>query len=265
MLKIIKLSLSLFLILLISSCRKECIIDECKDKKATANFFMRETISGFPDGELLPDFCDTLLSNAARFIAEMPNAMSYEWQIGADTRIFYGKELKLGFSQYLGDINNVEPNGKYYKPIVITLKVKNKLSKCIKDSVLEFKKNLTFVNSLRQPFWTGKFVGYYSEDNNLDTIEIDWINTSRVFQPNRYPGKALVFIGFRNLNNRDTCFLMEFPEPTDGKYLRSFKQIKWDLGTLHFRKTVFPWHQPNYDGFNMGDICILTPTNVLGN
>ncbi|MDP2174680.1 MAG: hypothetical protein Q8K70_02090 [Bacteroidota bacterium] len=179
MLKIIKLSLALFVLLFFSKCRKDCCQDPTNPKCEnydpkygipTADFTMRQSLRpyGWPDlKENIAEFSDTIVTSngGVLFTAKEENAIRYEWTIGDDSRRFYTKEVALRFDDFLQIPSNVR------KKIPIKLKVvKKPLSHQNQDdTVYSSERFLVFADEF---LWSGTFEGYFEHEPNIKRIII---------------------------------------------------------------------------------------------
>ena len=260
--QILKQIISILIILLtFNSCKKDCKCqdpskpecenyDPCYGKIITADFFMHQYDGWFVDPKKeKPENCDTLLSNGAKFNAYMPKANSYQWKVGTDTRVFTGSTLELLFDDYINDFNNLDPsNNKFYKPIPVTLTVKNKFGGCIqaKDTVLKKTRNLVFTNTLNDPLYYGTFKGVSNHDGMQRTIVIYSYNVP--FDPfgNTY---RLFFKNLPNMLNKDSLIVKNY-----NTILKSYKYLWWEVGN---NKIVSDLSGDNYvDGLNTCKIFI---------
>ncbi len=67
----------------------------CWHTQPTAGFKMRLGNPAFPvDEERVTEWCDTILGGGVQFLADMPNAGSYTWQIGYEPQT----RSEVGFS-----------------------------------------------------------------------------------------------------------------------------------------------------------------------
>jgi hypothetical protein len=100
MLKIMKLTLALFVVLFFSSCKKECE-NPCKDKaEVSANFKVYEVLWGEPpkDPPFYEPYATDTIWTKGRFVADEEGA-SYTWLIGAG--VYNTKEVTLDFPSSL--------------------------------------------------------------------------------------------------------------------------------------------------------------------
>jgi hypothetical protein len=112
MLKIIKLTLALFVVLFFSTCKKECCqdptnpkcenYDPCKAKSKVLATFKSFVYLYGPNSEVYTDAyreVDTLgLGGTIDFISDNQNYKSYEWIIGTDPKRRFGKQISMSFN-----------------------------------------------------------------------------------------------------------------------------------------------------------------------
>jgi hypothetical protein len=260
---LLKLTLAMFVVLFFSTCKKECCqdptnpecenYDPCYGKTITADFFMHQFNGWFVDPkDEKPENCDTIKSNGAKFNAYMSGALSYTWRVGSDTREFTGSSLGILFDDYIKDLNNLNPiNKNYYKPIPITLTIRNKIGGCIqaKDSVLSKTRNLVFAN--KSP-WPGTYRGISDHDGQERIIII-----YQYIIPNDIYGGRTVFKNLPNILDKDSIIMRGFPNANIK--LNSFKNFWWDIERdeviIDGGSSEIPKPRP-YDGMNMGKIHI---------
>lgn len=179
MLKLIKLTLALFVVLFFNSCRKECCQDPTNPKCEnydpkygipTADFTMRQSLRpyGWQDlEENIAEFSDTIVSSngGVLFAAKEENAIRYEWTIGDDSRRFYTKEVALSFDDFLQIPGNIR------RKIPIRLKVvKKPLSHLDQnDTVYTSERFLVFADEF---LWSGTFEGYFEHEPKVKRIII---------------------------------------------------------------------------------------------
>jgi len=232
--KAIKISiLSLCLILGLSTCKKKCCdpnnpdcenYDPCYGKKPNANFLIKEYDGWFDENILEPEFCDTISNIGATFLAQTNNAKSYEWTIGTDNRKFYGKQIDLLFTKWRADLNNLNPlDPQYYKPINITLTIRNNPSSCIADidTLIIFTKQLVFTRFLKQRF-KGVYKGYFNKEKIEKVVTID--DTFSI----KYARSRMRIINFPNMLNQDTLLFANGSFGSFGVRINSYKQYWWE-------------------------------------
>jgi len=165
-----------FSILLLTSCTK----DPCSDiPPLSASFKITEVPYKLYSLDKEPYNTDSVSSVEVKFIAEEPNAQSYEWKIGSDTRTFTGKELQLRFQ------NTVQ------KEFDVTLKV-TKANPCYTADTV---KTLTRTFYLRPSQLSGTYEGYFNHSNakTFLRIEADYIHP--YYYTWQYPYYATEFAG----------------------------------------------------------------------
>jgi hypothetical protein len=183
MLKIIKLTLALFLVVFFSTCKKDCPCqdpsnpkcenyDPCYGKKRiNANFRVRPGDRGFKPPEewcdLIP--CDTFNASSVRFDMPVnnPSNSTYEWQIGTEATPRTGKAFEVDFSDYLRD------NG-WERHIPITLTIRTPMNNCL-ESEEETVKTVT-----RELFFTEKQIaGLFSGIIDEEKVYTGYLDGNR--------------------------------------------------------------------------------------
>ncbi len=185
MLKIIKLTLALFVVLFFSTCKKECCqdpsnpkcenYDPCYGKKNINTLFkVRPGDRGFKPPEewcnLIP--CDTFNASSVRFDAPdgNPANSTYEWQIGTEVNPRKGKGLEVDFGDYLRD------NG-WERWIPIKLTIRTPINSCItnpKDTLVSITRNLFFTQKpillLENGETSIKYKGYFAHEPKKEVV-----------------------------------------------------------------------------------------------
>jgi len=136
---------------------------------------MRQTNPSFSISENLQgEWCDTILGRGVEFVADMPNAASYEWFIGSELEPRFGRVLKLNFTSYITDtLQNLNvSNRDFYNPFSVILKVRNRSGQCVdvNDTLLVTERQLVFT---RKTLTIGTFVGRV-EGETYDRTVIIW-------------------------------------------------------------------------------------------
>lgn len=221
--------------------------DPCYGKRPTADFTMKQWGGwAINPNDSVPEDCDTILLHGIRVQALMENAGSYSWKIGTDSREFNDSELRMTFSDFKNDESNLNPNNStYYKPIPITLTVRNPEGKCVStpDTTIQKTRNLVFVSKYEPDPFRGKYVGKINNEIVDREIEIYSYFVNNNPDPQNL---RIAFVNFENLDNKDTLVLYS----TGGNILRSYKvRAWWDRGfkpVYDMIRRVYP-----LDGVNM--------------
>jgi hypothetical protein len=173
MLKIIKLTLALFVVVFFSTCKKDCCQDPSNPKcenydpcygktRINADFRVRPGDNGFKPPEEWCDLvpCDTLRASSARFDMPVnnPSNSTYIWQIGTEPTPRTGKAIEVDFSNYLDA-------GNYEKYIPITLTIRTPLNSCMTHP------GDTLIKVTREIFFTQKKYHPYISDSSFSVFE----------------------------------------------------------------------------------------------
>ena len=204
MLKIIKLTLALFVVIFFSTCRKDCCQDptnpECENydpcygkREIKINFRVTKAFNGFPGP---PPECpyesrDTLYNiTNVRFEAPKNNLLNstYFWQVGTDTNIRKGKAIEVGFQNWVAQ-------GNWEKQIPVTLTIRTPYNGCmnINDTLVKVTRNIM----LSQKIWGyGIFYGRWNNQNFDDTFKMVLYKDMYKFKGINLPigGNKVVFI-----------------------------------------------------------------------
>ncbi|MGF1565787.1 MAG: hypothetical protein ACFCUH_10510 [Flavobacteriales bacterium] len=216
----------------------DCVnFDECWHTKPTAGFAMRTSFPGF-GGELNAgyEWCDTILGGGVQFLADMPNADSYTWQVGNEPQTRSGVGFTIGFSSYTEQTQNINPNDtNFFNPIPVTLTVRNAPGTCVRteDTLLTSNRNLVIA---RYPITSGRFVGRV-EGEDFDRIVTLWEQEVNLDAPST---SLMVLHHIIGLPHEDT---LTFRAATSWWYWadRGFKQLQWN------KPEMAQW-QAFYDG-----------------
>jgi hypothetical protein len=241
-----------FLLLSLPACKKKCHDPqnpECEDYdpcygviKPSADFKTRHWshwgTDPFP-GETI-EFCDTIMNNTAKFIANYTSGYSYTWKVGTDNRVFSGKELVIDFIDFYIDTTNLEkPGSDFYKPIPVTLTVKtkpngkNKIGSCtpFSDTQLSVTRNLVIFRGMDRRF-CGIFKGRIAGEQQDRIVQIFYkVDKNRPFGSLSYLG----FVNLPNVINFDTLRISELGD------LSTYKNQRWNHGKCY---------QVGIDGFD---------------
>jgi hypothetical protein len=180
MLKIIKLTLALFVVVFFSTCKKECCQDpsnpKCENydpcygkREIKINFRVTKAFNGFPGP---PPECpyesrDTLYNiTNVRFEAPKNNLLNstYFWQVGTDTNIRKGKAIEVGFQNWVAQ-------GNWEKQIPVTLTIRTPYNGCmnINDTLVKVTRNIM----LSQKYYGfGILYGRWDNQNFDDTFKM---------------------------------------------------------------------------------------------
>jgi len=179
-----------FSILLLTSCTK----DPCNDiPPLSASFKITEVPVEPIFWNKEPYDTDSISSVDVKFIADEPNAQSYEWKVGSDNRTFTGKELQLSFQ------NTQE------KKFEITLKIV-KSNPCFPTDTI---KTFTRTFYKRPSQISGTYEGYFSHSNAKALLKIDAEYIHPFYYTWQYPYYATYFAGvlLTGIPNYDTLFI----------------------------------------------------------
>ncbi len=236
--------------LLLTTCRKDApgCMDQtnpdcvnyipCWHTQPSAGFKMRLGNPAFPvNEERVTEWCDTILGGGVQFLADMPNADSYTWQIGYEPQTRSGVGFSINFNSYVTNLEqNVNPNDtNYFNPLPITLTVRNQPGPCVshEDTLITEQRQLVFA---RKSLTVGTFVGRV-EGEDFDRTVTLW---HRVLDLNAIQNTMVDRYFLIGLPYKDTIAFSGL-SPWGGWVIKSYKQHRWN------KPETFHW-QDYFDG-----------------
>ncbi|MGB6034709.1 MAG: hypothetical protein WBG42_00475 [Cryomorphaceae bacterium] len=169
------------------------------------------------------DWSDTILGSRMILEAEMNTADSYEWHIETERWPKYGKSINVTLSDFYEDtLNNLDPeNPDFYRPLEITLIVRNQESDCVNpsDTLLT---HTSHVILTRKTLTGGTFFGRV-EGENFDRHITLWESGEDLSHPNFWQRYFAQFTGLEP----DT--MRWYGGHMSNNMATSYKKRKWQL------------------------------------